>query len=100
VEARFANASLAKAYVIQDVQNGKVNSAEYKNVWLVFTAREEHWKSIGRDEREIIARYLQQRGCHQELERHFTNLEAMKVACGTKVDDAPQKTATTASVYP
>lgn len=80
IEIHPGNAVLENTYVDRDIQNGLLNTG-HKHLWLVFTSREQHWRHIGRDERQIITGYLRQRGCQQELEQHFTNVEAMKFAC-------------------
>jgi hypothetical protein len=81
VEMRFNRPALADSYVIEDAQKAGLDSAEFKNSWLAFTARDQHWQSLGRDERQIMATYLRQRGCRQVLDEQFTNVELMKFAC-------------------
>lgn len=84
IEKRFENLAEANSYVIQDVQSGGVASSAYRNVWLMFTARPDHWGDLGRDERQIIADYLRQQGCREELDQHFTNVELMEFGCSAK----------------
>ncbi len=81
VEPELDGAESERAYVVDDVQHGGVDSTKFANAWFVFTARKQHWGSIGRDERQIIANYLLQRGCKQELQESFTNVELMEYSC-------------------
>lgn len=81
VEPVLTGAEAERAYVASDLQKGDVDSGRYANAWLLFTARKQHWGSINRDERQIIANYLQQRGCREKLRKSFTNVELMEFTC-------------------
>lgn len=84
VEKTFTDSAEASSYVIRDLENGRVASAGYRDVWLMFTGREEHWRGLRRDEREIAANYLKGQQCREELDRHFTNVELMEFGCSAK----------------
>ncbi len=81
IEKRFNNPNEASSYVIHDVEHGGVSSSAYRNVWLMFTGRPEHWSDLGRDERQIIASYLRQENCREELDQNFTNVELIEFGC-------------------
>lgn len=84
IERVFDDPAEARSYVIRDLENGRIASAEYRDVWLVFTGREEHWRGLRRDEREIAMIYLKGQQCREELDRYFTNVEIMEFGCSAK----------------
>lgn len=81
IEKSLNTSPEASSYVIHDLENGKVASAEYRDVWLMFTGREDHWRGLGRDERVITANYLRNQQCREELDQLFTNVELMEFGC-------------------
>jgi len=68
-------------YVIRDFERvmGQKRSGR---IWLVFTARAEHWSDLGRDEPQIIANYLHGIGCRSQSEKRFAYEALDEFVCG------------------
>lgn len=72
VEVRPARQDEVRRYVAADVDDA-LRGVRAERIWLVATARSEHWKYLGVDESGIIATHLGETGWRKELERRFDN---------------------------
>jgi len=82
-EPRLDDVNSKRDYVVRDFER-VMGEERPGRLWLVFTAREEHWGYLGRDETQIIARYLYGIGCQKELEKRFANEALGEFECGQK----------------
>ncbi len=79
-ELRPQNSVSLRAYVANSFEStlmGRIPGT----VWLVFTAREEHWRYLNLNEATIIQGWLQQSGCTEQLEQYFENELVEKYHC-------------------
>jgi hypothetical protein len=66
---QFETGPVADSYVMDDFQN-KTREARSERILLVFADRTRHWEWLGRDERQIILRHVQEMSC-QNVDTHW-----------------------------
>jgi hypothetical protein len=59
-------------YVLHDFERFMAERTSEK-FWLVFTGLNSHWGYLGRNQPEIIERYLDDIGCRKAIEQHLAN---------------------------
>ena len=78
---QFETGPVADSYVMDDFQN-KTGEDRSERILLVFADRTRHWEWLGRDERQIILRHVQEMSC-QSVDTHW--------AGSIVIDDLPRR---------
>jgi len=79
-EVRPQDSVVLRAYVVRGFENAMTGRTP-GSVWLVYTARAEHWRYLNLNEASIIQDRLQEAGCTKQHEQYFENEVVDKYKC-------------------
>lgn len=89
-EQRPTDTSLIRGYVISDFERVMQNRG-LGRLWLIFTGRDDGWPTLGNEEPQMIAAYLNEIGCRKQIDKRFANEVVNQFVCQTSTNYVPVK---------